>query len=83
MKTAISIPDALFEEAEKAAKDLGLSRSKFIQTAVEDFLRRRRDAEVTGSIKRYVEKHGADTSQEDEAWLAHSRKMLRDVEWEE
>ena len=37
MKTAISLPDPLFKEAEAAAKDLGLSRSKLIQTALEDF----------------------------------------------
>ena len=47
MKTAISIPDPLFEEAEAAAKHLGMSRSKLIQTALEEFLRRRRDDEVT------------------------------------
>ena len=37
MKTAVSLPDPLFKEAEAAAKDLGLSRSKLIQTALEDF----------------------------------------------
>ena len=50
MKTAISLPDPLFEEAEAAAKDLGLSRSKLIQTALEEFLRRRREDEVTRRI---------------------------------
>jgi len=56
MKTAISIPDPLFEEAEAAAKDLGLTRSKLIQTALEEFLQRRRDAEVTRRLnKSYTE----------------------------
>ena len=57
MKTAISIPDPLFKEAEAAAKDLGLSRSKLIQTALEEFLGRRRDEEVTAALNRSLAKH--------------------------
>jgi hypothetical protein len=56
MKIAISIPDPLFKEAEAAAKDLGLSRSKLIQTALEDFLKRRRDEEVTAALNRSLAK---------------------------
>ena len=58
MKTAVSLPDPLFKEAEAAAKDLGLSRSKLIQTALEDFLERRRDEDVTAEINRNIEKYG-------------------------
>jgi metal-responsive CopG/Arc/MetJ family transcriptional regulator len=83
MKTAISLPDPLFKEAEAAAKDLGLFRSKLIQTALEAFLKRRRDEAITESINRHLEKHGEELSKEDEAWLAHNREMLRKVEWEE
>lgn len=83
MKTAISLPDPLFKEAEAAAKDLGLSRSKLIQTALEEFLRRRRDEEVTASINRYIEKYGADLTEEDEILLEHARQMARRVEWKE
>jgi metal-responsive CopG/Arc/MetJ family transcriptional regulator len=83
MKTAISLPDKLFEETEAAAKDLGVSRSKLIQTALEDFLTRRREAELTASINRAIDKYGDATSEEDEAWLAHNREMLRRVEWKE
>jgi len=35
MKTAISIEDNLFEEAEAAAKELGLTRSALFSQAVE------------------------------------------------
>ena len=77
MKTAIAIPDALFKEAEAAAKDLGFSRSKLIQTALEEFLQRRRDDKITKSINRYIEKYGAELSEEDEAWLAHGRVTVR------
>jgi metal-responsive CopG/Arc/MetJ family transcriptional regulator len=83
MKTAVSIPDPLFKEAEAAAKALGLSRSKLIQAALEEFLKRRRDEEVTASINRYIEKYGADLSEEDEILLEHARQMTSRVEGEE
>ena len=57
MKIAISLPDPLFKEAEAAAKALGLTRSKLIQTALEEFLQRRRDAEVTAALNRSFSKH--------------------------
>jgi predicted transcriptional regulator len=84
MKTAISLPDPLFEEAEAAAKDLGMSRSKLIQTALEEFLKRRREADLADAIDRYLAKHGNQLSAEDEAWLAQSWETVsREVEWEE
>ena len=82
MKTAISLPDPLFEEAEAAAKDLGVSRSKLIQTALEKFLAERRDAEVTASINRAIEKYG-DPSDGEEAWLEHSRQIVANMERDE
>ncbi len=57
MKTAISLPNELFEEAEAAAKELGLSRSKLMQTALEEFLKRRRDERVTAALNRSLAKH--------------------------
>ena len=38
MKTAISIPDEIFKEAEKTAKKLGVSRSELYSKAVHDFV---------------------------------------------
>jgi len=38
MKTAISIPDNLFEAAEKVARRLGISRSELYQMAVARYL---------------------------------------------
>jgi metal-responsive CopG/Arc/MetJ family transcriptional regulator len=57
MKTAISLPAPLFEEAEAAAKDLGLTRSKLIQTALEEFLQRRREERITAALNRSLAKH--------------------------
>jgi predicted transcriptional regulator len=42
MKTAISIDDALLQEADETARLMGLSRSRLFARAVADFLQRRR-----------------------------------------
>ena len=85
MKTAVSIPDELFAEAEIAARELGLSRSKLVQTALEDFLKARQENKLRERIDRELaqrtpEQVRAD-DEEDEIWLAHSSAQLRDVEW--
>jgi metal-responsive CopG/Arc/MetJ family transcriptional regulator len=46
MKTAISVEDALMEQADDAARDLGLSRSDLIAEALREYLQRRRQARV-------------------------------------
>jgi metal-responsive CopG/Arc/MetJ family transcriptional regulator len=50
MKTAISVPDDLFDAAERTAKRLGLSRSELYQRAVASFLERQSDTLVTNAL---------------------------------
>ena len=50
MKTAISIPDDLFQVAERTARRLGLSRSQFYQRAVAHFLEQQTDTHVTEAL---------------------------------
>ena len=52
LKTAISIPDDVFEGAERTASALGLSRSELYATAVREFVERYRSADVTGRLDR-------------------------------
>ena len=40
MKTAISLPDSVFEEAEELAKQLGLSRSELYTEALQAYLQK-------------------------------------------
>lgn len=47
MKTAISIPDEVFEAADRAAKKLGVSRSELYATAVHEFIERHQVEDVT------------------------------------
>lgn len=50
MKTAISLPDAVFQEAEELAKRLGVSRSELYATAVAQFVAAHREEEITAAL---------------------------------
>ena len=50
MKTAISLPDPLFQAAESLAKRMGLSRSELFQRALQAFLHENREAGVTEGL---------------------------------
>lgn len=53
MKTAISIPDPLFEEAENIAETLGMSRSEFYTTAIRDYVESHRKHRITEQYNRF------------------------------
>ena len=82
MKTAISLPDPLFEEAEAAAKDLGVSRSRLMQMALSEFLESRKEAKRIAAINRNIAKYG-DPADGEEAYIEHSRKILANMERDE
>jgi predicted transcriptional regulator len=50
VKTAISIPDEVFEAAERAAKKLGVSRSELYAKAVREFVERYRRDKITEKL---------------------------------
>jgi hypothetical protein len=52
VKTAISVPDPIFEAAERLAHQLGISRSESYSTAVSDFIRARQTDQITAQLNR-------------------------------
>jgi predicted transcriptional regulator len=52
MKTAISIPDSLFQAAEDLAHRLGLARSELYARAIEHFVKRHRRSGVREALDR-------------------------------
>lgn len=50
MKTAISIPDNLFEDAEITAKQLGLARSQLYVKAIREFIEHHNKDNVTEKL---------------------------------
>jgi len=59
MKTAISVPNDLFEAAEKLARRLGVSRSRLYTNAVAEFLGRHRGEDVTEKLNRFYDNEQA------------------------
>jgi metal-responsive CopG/Arc/MetJ family transcriptional regulator len=78
MKTAISLPDELFERAERHARQVGKSRSQLFSDALRDYLARHAPEEVTDAMNRVVE----DLGEQDEGFRrAASRRTLKRVDW--
>jgi len=61
MKTAISIPDALFAAAERLAKQLGVSRSELFRKALGDFLRDHNQEGVTEKLNAVYGRNGSNS----------------------
>ncbi|HMD50006.1 MAG TPA: hypothetical protein VKG79_12945 [Bryobacteraceae bacterium] len=59
MKTAVSVPDELFRQAEAAAKKLRMSRSKLYATALAEYLDRKRSKTITERLNAYYSRHPA------------------------
>lgn len=52
MKTEVSLPDDLFQQAEAAALRLNLSRSQLYATAIAEFLERHRAETITERLNK-------------------------------
>jgi predicted DNA-binding protein len=62
VKTAISIPDDVFEHANRVAAALGMSRSAFFTQAVERYLRQVEDESLTSEIEAALTRISGDDS---------------------
>ena len=50
MKTAVSIQKSLFDQAERIAREMGISRSRLFSLALEDYIRREQNRELLTQI---------------------------------
>jgi predicted transcriptional regulator len=78
MKTAISIPDDLFAEADSLAKQTRLSRSALYTRAVREYVELHSPDNITAAINAFCEEN--DTAL-DPFVAAATRQVLRDSEW--
>lgn len=78
MKTAISLPDDLFLQADQTAKELGMSRSEFYATALRSFIAARRRADLTEQINAVCAE--VDTALPNDLAQAARRRLL-EAEW--
>jgi hypothetical protein len=70
VKTAVSMDEGLFREAEEWAERLGVSRSQFFARAVEEYVRERENEEL---LRRLNEAHADGLDPEEEKWLERIR----------
>ncbi len=52
MKTAISVDDDLVREADRTAREIGVSRSRLFSLAMRNFLRNRRHEKIVEELNR-------------------------------
>lgn len=78
MKTAISIPDDVFEAADRTARKLGVSRSELYATAVHEFIERHRVEDVTARLN---EVYASTSSNLDDQLYEMQRRLLAKETW--
>ena len=78
MKTAVSIPDDVFEDAERLASRLRTSRSQLYARALAEFVARHDDDRVTSLMDQAVREAGRGA---DAFVQAAAQKSLQRVEW--
>ena len=78
MKTAISIPDDVFEKAERLARRARRSRSEIYSQAIREYLARHTPEEVTEAMNRVCDALG---DQQDMFVETAARRTLKRSEW--
>ncbi len=78
MKTAISVPDSLFEEAERLARRLKKSRSQLYQEALSEYLALHDTDEITQAMDKVC---NSVDSHPDSSLAEAARRVLERSEW--
>lgn len=78
MKTAISVPDDVFESAERLARRERRSRSEVYSTALREYVARHSPDEITDALNRVLDDVGAAT---DPFVDRAARRVLDNSEW--
>jgi hypothetical protein len=78
MKTAVSIPDEVFEKVERLARRAGRSRSEVFSAALKEYVARHAPDEVTEAMDQVCAEIG---DQGDTFMAAAARRILEKTEW--
>ena len=78
MKTAVSIPDDVFEKVERLARRSRRTRSEVFSAALREYIARHAPDEVTEAINRVIDEFG---DPRDEFSAAAGRRILENTEW--
>ena len=78
MKTAVSIPDEVFEEAERLAKRMKRSRSEIFSRALAEYIARHTPDRVTEAMNQTLAELDEST---DPFTIVTGRRLLSRTEW--
>jgi len=82
MKTAISLPDQLYEEAEKTAQSLGIPRSQLFAKALEEFIAFHKRENITERLNRvYGRPDGGEFQEVSNVGIEAIRTMTKNDTW--
>jgi len=82
MKTAISLPDQLYEEAEKTAQALGIPRSQLFAKALEEFIAYHKRENITERLNRvYANLRQDELSEVSNAGIDSIRNLTKNDTW--
>jgi metal-responsive CopG/Arc/MetJ family transcriptional regulator len=78
MKIAVSVPDDVFERAERLARQAGRSRSEVYSSALREYVARHAPDEVTDALDRVM----ADVGETADPFVSEAgRRVLETTEW--
>jgi metal-responsive CopG/Arc/MetJ family transcriptional regulator len=81
MKTAISVPDEIFNQVGTRATELGISRSEFFARAARQYLEQLADESLTRQIDDAINATGTDDSGQTAAAAGRAFLSATDDEW--
>ena len=81
IKTAISIQESLFEEADALARKMKVSRSRLLALALEEYLRRERDRELIRRIDEAYEDYPDSGEMEQQRGMKKLQREVVEGEW--
>jgi Ribbon-helix-helix protein, copG family len=81
MKTAISVPDEIFDQVGSQAAELGISRSEFFTRAARQYLSQLENASLTQQIDAAIDAAGDDDSGHAAAAAGRAFLAATDDEW--
>jgi len=82
MKTAISLPDRLYVEAEKTATSMGIPRSQLFALALQEFIDRHKPERITEKLNQvYSSEEDRDSISSADVALESMRELTKNDAW--
>lgn len=78
MRTAISLPDTIVEQADRLAARMQVSRNQLLVMALERFIAEHQGSDITERLNAYIDAHGQPI---DPVFLGAPHRDMSKVEW--